>query len=277
MNDARLSVLIIDDETAFSRVLAMDLEASGKFSVSLADTAEDGMRLVKESAPDIILLDFHLGAISGLAFLDWMTESGIESPVIMLTADGSEELAIEAMKRGAYDYARKERLELRHFPILIEGVHERHLFRKEAKARDVQRIEEEKQRSAMQMFQTTVRTIAHHVNNSLAIVMLRSSIAERHIKKMLDEETALPVLQLITDLRKQSSVIEAIVRSLVELSDVVYTKYAGDQTMIDIHAQVEQKLGQIAPVAPERPGVAVPMPPPKGAGDAFLDNRAKNL
>jgi DNA-binding NarL/FixJ family response regulator len=240
-----LSVLIVDDETAFSAILAADLQASERFTIQVAQSGEEGMQRLRDAPFDIILLDYYLGSMTGIQFLQWMADGGIDTPVIMLTAAGSEEVAVKAMKYGAYDYARKERLELHHLPILLEGVHERYLFRKAARARDEQRIEEEKQRIAIQMFQTTVRTIAHHVNNALAIIMLRSSITERHISKAMDPEAAGPILQLVTDLRKQSSVIEAVIRSLVELSDVVYTKYAGDQTIIDIHAQVEKKLHQI--------------------------------
>ncbi|HLP17972.1 MAG TPA: response regulator [Bacteroidota bacterium] len=240
-----LSVLIVDDEEAFATVLAMDLQTSERFTVRMAASGEEGMRMLMENPIDIILLDYYLGPMTGIQFLQWMNDNELDTPVIMLTAAGTEEVAVKAMKFGAYDYARKERLELHHLPILLEGVHERYLFRKEAKARDEKRIEEEKQRIAIQMFQTTVRTIAHHVNNSLAIIMLRSSITERHITKSLDPATAEPILQLVSDLRKQSSVIEAVVRSLVELSDVVYTKYAGDQAIIDIHTQIEKKLHQI--------------------------------
>jgi CheY-like chemotaxis protein len=240
-----LSVLIVDDERAFSTVLAMDLQSSEHFTIQIAESGEEGMQRLREGQFDIVLLDYYLGSMTGIQFLQWMADAGIDTPVIMLTAAGTEEVAVKAMKYGAYDYARKERLELHHLPILLEGVHERYLFRKEAKARDEKRIEEEKQRIAIQMFQTTVRTIAHHVNNSLAIIMLRSSITERHITKTMDPDTAAPILRLVSDLRKQSGVIEAVVRSLVELSDVVYTKYAGDQTIIDIHAQVEKKLHQI--------------------------------
>ncbi len=240
-----LTVLIVDDEIAFSTVLAMDLTSSERFTVLTAESGEEGMKLLRTTPVDIILLDFYLGTMTGIQVLQWMTDNGIDTPVIMLTAAGTEDIAVKAMKYGAYDYARKERLELHHLPILLEGVHERYLFRKEVRERDEKRIEEEKQRIAIQMFQTTVRTIAHHVNNSLAIIMLRSSITERHINKTLDKDTAEPILQLVADLRKQSSVIEAVVRSLVELSDVVYTKYAGDQAIIDIHSQVEKKLHQI--------------------------------
>lgn len=92
------------------------------------------------------------------------------------------------------------------------------------------------------MFQTTVRTIAHHVNNALAVIMLRSSSYERNVRKSLDPEAARDILQLISDLKGQASMIEAVVRSLVELSNVVYTNYVTDQNIIDIKQQLEKNL-----------------------------------
>ncbi len=92
------------------------------------------------------------------------------------------------------------------------------------------------------MFQTTVRTIAHHVNNALAIIMLRSSSYERMVKKTLDTESANQFIQMISDLKGQASVIGSVVRSLVELSNVVYTNYATDQNIIDIRQELEKNL-----------------------------------
>jgi len=95
------------------------------------------------------------------------------------------------------------------------------------------------------MFQTTVRTIAHHVNNALAVIMLRSSAYERNVRKSLDPEIANQIVSLITDLKGQASVIEAVVRSLVELSNVVYTNYVTDQSIIDIKKELEKNLNKM--------------------------------
>ena len=237
-----LTVLIIDDETAFSSLLSMDLESDPHYVVKTACSGEEGISLMKGERFDILLLDYHLGTMTGLQVLQWMNETAIDTPVIMLTAAGTEEIAVNAMKLGAYDYARKERLELSHLPILINGIYERYLFRQEVKQREIERMEEEKHQAAVQMFQTTVRTIAHHVNNALAIIMLRSSSYERMVKKTLDAETANQFVQLISDLKGQASVIESVVRSLVELSNVVYTNYVTDQSIIDIRQELEKNL-----------------------------------
>jgi signal transduction histidine kinase len=92
------------------------------------------------------------------------------------------------------------------------------------------------------MFQTTVRTIAHHINNGLTVFMLRSSVCERNVQKMLDPTLASPLLKLVSDLRRQAETIESIVRSLVGISDIVYDKYASDQDIVEIRVQLEKKL-----------------------------------
>ncbi len=237
-----LNVLIIDDEVAFSNLLSLDLEFEGKYSVKTASSGEQGISMMKSEVFDVILLDYHIGSMTGLQVLQWMSEQKMETPVIMLTAAGTEEVAVNAMKLGAYDYVRKERLELSHLPILINGTYERYLFRREMKQRELAKIEDEKHKAAVQMFQTTVRTIAHHVNNALAVIMLRSSSYERMVKKNLDPETANQFIQLISDLKGQASVIESVVRSLVELSNVVYTNYVTDQSIIDIRKDLERNL-----------------------------------
>ncbi|MFA6457171.1 MAG: response regulator [Bacteroidota bacterium] len=237
-----LNVLIIDDEVAFANLLSMDLESSGEYVVKTASTGESGISMMTSETFDVLLLDYHIGTMTGLQVLQWMNEQKLDTPVIMLTAAGTEEIAVNAMKLGAYDYARKERLELSHLPILINGIYERYLFRQEMKQREMAKLEEEKHQAAVQMFQTTVRTIAHHVNNALAIIMLRSSSYERMVKKTLDPATANQFIQLIADLKGQASVIESVVRSLVELSNVVYTNYVTDQNIIDIRKELEKNL-----------------------------------
>ena len=237
-----LTVLIIDDEVAFSNILCLELESDGNYKVKTASSGELGISLLGSDQFDVVLLDYHLGTMTGLQVLQWMHDQKLEIPVVMLTAAGTEEIAVNAMKLGAYDYIRKERLELNHLPIVINGVYERYLFRQDVKMREMEKIEDEKQKASVQMFQTTVRTIAHHVNNALAIIMLRSSSYERMVKKTLDVEAANQFIQMISDLKGQASVIGSVVRSLVELSNVVYTNYATDQNIIDIRQELEKNL-----------------------------------
>ena len=237
-----LHVLITEDEESFADVLALELKETGKYEVTTAYSGTESIEQLKSKKIDIVLMDFNLGDITGLQVLQWINEQKMDTPVIMMTAAGTEEVAVEAMKLGAYDYVRKEHLEINHFPILLHGVYERYLFRKDKLAREEEEREKEKMKAAVEMFQTTVRTIAHHINNALAIFSLQSTVCERNVQKMLDPSLAKPLLKLVSDLRRQAATIESIVRSLVGISDIVYTKYAGDQDILDIRVQLEKNL-----------------------------------
>ncbi len=242
MDSNQLRVFVVDDETAFSIVIKSVLSSLSGFEVDTAETGEEALEKLKRSKYDVVLLDYRMPGISGLNVLQWMNEQKLETPVIMMTAAGTEEVAVEAMKLGAYDYVRKEHFDIHHLPILINGVYERYLFKKERELREKQEREREKQTAAMEMFQTTVRTVAHYVNNALTVLSLRSQVYEREARKNLDSEKAEKFVNLLSTIRQQTKLIEAVVKALVDVSSVVYSKYVGDQEIIDIQTELQKNL-----------------------------------
>jgi DNA-binding NtrC family response regulator len=108
-NDLRL--LVVDDEEAARYGIKRALEASG-YRIDEADSAETARALMSDRKFDLLLLDVNLPGISGLEFLkEIQTENEshkTEAPlVIIITAHGSERLAVQAVKSGAYDYIGK--------------------------------------------------------------------------------------------------------------------------------------------------------------------------
>ena len=99
-------VLIIEDETVLAKNIRLYLERSG-FDVRTAESAEGGMQQVREFRPDIVLLDYQLPGRNGLDLLVEMQRHDAGIPVIMLTGQGSIDMAVEAMKRGAVDFLTK--------------------------------------------------------------------------------------------------------------------------------------------------------------------------
>lgn len=97
------TLLIIDDE-ANIRFSIRQVFAGEKVTISEAGTAEEGLRLAAELAPDVILLDIRLGAVSGLDLFAKLREIDKRSLVIFITGYGTTETAINAMRLGAYDY-----------------------------------------------------------------------------------------------------------------------------------------------------------------------------
>ena len=97
-------VLVVEDERDIRDLLRRYLEREGH-SVLTGGTGAEGMRLLLEGAPDLVLLDLGLPDIDGLDVLDTATSIGI--PVIALTARSSVEDRIEGLQRGADDYVTK--------------------------------------------------------------------------------------------------------------------------------------------------------------------------
>ncbi len=97
------NILYIDDEISALKAISAILKKEG-YNVFTATTAEEGMEILKNEHIDCILLDYILPGMDGIDLLRWLRLSEISIPVIMLTAYGTIEKAVEAMKLGAYHY-----------------------------------------------------------------------------------------------------------------------------------------------------------------------------
>ena len=99
-------LLLIDDEAdvlySFRRIFhSPDIE------LSTASSGEEGLKLIPKLKPDLVLMDIRMGGISGLETLRRLRQTDAKLPVILMTAYGTTQTAIEAMKLGAYDYLLK--------------------------------------------------------------------------------------------------------------------------------------------------------------------------
>ena len=100
------TILIVDDEKNYLLVLEALLSAEGYETVS-AQNAGDALRLLEGSDLDLVLTDMKMPGLSGMELLVECKKRRPEVPVIMMTAYGTIEMAVEAMKKQAYDYITK--------------------------------------------------------------------------------------------------------------------------------------------------------------------------
>ncbi len=101
------SILIVDDEQLIGKSLARILQADG-LEVRVATSGREGLAAAHAAAPDAVILDLVLGDMDGLDVLRQLREQdGVPPKVILLTAHGSIDSAVAAMKAGAYDFIKK--------------------------------------------------------------------------------------------------------------------------------------------------------------------------
>lgn len=115
--------MIVDDDPSSRRLLDVRLRALGCETVTAAD-GQEGLALIQREAPAVMLLDLQMPRMGGLELLRAVRREGLDFPIIVITAHGSIEAAVEAMKEGAYDFLPKP-FDARHLDIVVRKALER--------------------------------------------------------------------------------------------------------------------------------------------------------
>ncbi len=100
------TILIVDDEKNYLVVLEALLSPEG-YEIMTSDKAQEALRLIQESDIDLLLTDMKMPGMTGMELMEEAKKIKPEVPVIMMTAYGTIEMAVEAMKKHAYDYITK--------------------------------------------------------------------------------------------------------------------------------------------------------------------------
>ena len=123
------TVLIVDDEQTLARSAKAFLADHG-YDAEVATSGEKAMELLENLQPDVVFADVRLPGMSGLDLLKRIREFDPVIPVIMVTAYGSIEGAVEAVKLGAFDYVKKP-VDLEELKLLADRARENRLLRQE--------------------------------------------------------------------------------------------------------------------------------------------------
>ncbi|WP_343631850.1 sigma-54 dependent transcriptional regulator [Fluviicola sp.] len=124
-------ILIIDDERAIRRALREILEFED-FQVDEAENGAEGLEKAKNTLYDIIFCDIKMPQMDGMEVLDALNAQKIDSPVIMISGHGNIETAVDAIKKGAFDFIEKP-LDLNRILVTIRNAKDRVVLVEETK------------------------------------------------------------------------------------------------------------------------------------------------
>lgn len=243
MDREPLSVLLVDDEGFFISLIASQLHDEYGYKVDTAFTGREAVDKIAKAkrAYDVILLDYMMPELSGLNVLQWMHEQKNQTPVVMLTAAGSENIAVEAMKMGAYDYLRKEHIDVQRLAIIIQATHERHQFRI---ARELE-IEKEREirlnLEATEKVRRILNALSPRLNDDFAAIGVELDLRAKLIGALLKDEGKKELEAMVRELKSRVSSIENGVKGLLSLYKVMYARHSEEGEIETIRGEVERE------------------------------------
>lgn len=155
------TILIVDDEKAIRKTLTEILSFEG-YTIDEAPDGEEALKCFKEKTYDVVLCDIKMPKLDGLEFLQKANEHNPDVPIIMISGHGTIETAVEAVKKGAYDFIQKPP-DLNRLLITIRNAKERNNLVTETKTlkRRVSKVQEMIGESApIQKIKETIEKVA---------------------------------------------------------------------------------------------------------------------
>jgi len=247
-----LHILLADDDDDFVNLIAKELSEGMGHRTTVARSGDEAAELLEAAAGryDILLLDYDMKGMSGLDLLRWMRQREIELPVIMLTGAGSEEVAVDAMKLGAYDYARKEQIDLPHLAVVIQATHERRMFRVERTLEAEREHETGLTDEATERMRDVVGAISHTIQSSFSNIAAEMEHGKARVGKLSDQHRE-PVQTVLNDLQRQVGVLESGLGGFLKLYRLVYAHHAGRDEIQQIKQEFFEKVKPATPKSPE--------------------------
>ncbi len=202
-------ILYVEDDAALARLLQKRMERQ-QYQIDIAADAEEGLRMLHAQPYDLVLVDYNLPGMSGLEFLDHIAAMEQPVPAIILTAGGDERVALQALEKGAADYAVKDtgQAYLDLLPTVMQAAYARErLMRENERQRQELTLAKEIAEAANEAKSNFLATMSHEIRTPMNVVtglarLLNNTPLNTDQQKMVEtlQANADLLLKLINDL-----------------------------------------------------------------------------
>ncbi len=220
----KLHLLIVDDDEEVSEFMKLRLGRDAKhFVIDCAYTAEDCLKYLQENKVDCVLCDYQMPSMDGMEMLLYAREKGLDAPFIFVTGQGSEEIAREAFKNGAFDYFTKE-IGFAHFARIINSIEQAVRQKHAEKARaDAEEAMKKLERQRSDLF----AMVSHDIKSPLTAIMGYSDMLQKETAK--DQETS----QIMSGIRSSCRKINGIMEDFFVVSRLESANYSLEESLCD--------------------------------------------
>jgi DNA-binding response OmpR family regulator len=229
---AHETILVVDDSAEFVQALKEYILIPLGYNVVHAADGQSGLDMGITHNPDLIMLDMNLPHITGLEMLTALRQNDCQIPVIFMTMQGSENIAVEAFRLGVCDYLIK--------PFTTEEV--QRAMNRALQSNPTCEKTMDCTLIAVETVRQTAITLSHYINNHLMTLSGGLNLLQENLQKELPNHSTLS--RIVQDGQTSVQQIETVVRVLQRITKVQYTTYHEQTCMIDVEAALREELGQ---------------------------------
>lgn len=241
----KICVLIADDEDSFRKSIIYFLTSTKRYEADAVDSGIATLEALHKKKYDVLILDYKMPGISGLQVMQKMQEEKMDIPVVMLTGAGSENIAVEAMKLGAYDYIRKDLFDMNHMSILVNGVYERYLFKKERTLYEELHKQQGHNVETAELTRNYISISAQLLNTTLSVVAMIIEDTEKELKTNLSKEVKLYIEEAYRSLKESYKIISFGTNSLLDLTRIISKRLEGSLNVQHDIDELDDKLATL--------------------------------